>query len=146
MIDINLFYLYIFATTLLLLMFIKICFESLIKVLTLKRPGMVFISQREGEDGMLKFVLELPPKSAADVVSRELRFSVGEQLFEVMLGAEDVESAEFVGNDNDSVTGTLVDVDDAGNRSEPREFSFVLVDTLPPAQPGEVGLKVTGEE
>lgn len=118
-----------------------------LKALNLKKPGYVFLVQKfEGDDGMLKFVLMLPAKAAPDVVSRELVVSIDGQATTVVLGADQVETAEMVGQDNASVTGSLVDVDDAGNRSPAREFSFTLLDTFPPAQPGEIGLKVTGED
>lgn len=122
------------------------CLKSILKILRLKKPGLVFISLRQGEDGMLKFVLVLPEVGARDVVTRELRFMVGDVAQEVDLAGDAVETAEYTGADNEAVVGTLVDVDDAGNRSDAREFSFVLADTLPPPQPGVVGLKLTGEE
>lgn len=120
--------------------------NSLIKKLWLKKPGKVTLKIYEGENGMLKFVLSLPPKSAADVVSRVLNVKVGDgeaQLFE--LAADALESQEFSCADNTEVVGSLADVDDAGNTSEARPFSFVIVDTIAPPMPGEVGVLVTGE-
>lgn len=119
---------------------------NIIKLLQLKKPGLVFISFRQGEDGMLKFVLVLPAPGAPDVVVREVKFSVGDQAFDLTLAGDLLETPEMSGNDNDQVVGTLVDVDDAGNKSEAREFTFTLVDTLAPPQPGELGFKITGEE
>jgi hypothetical protein len=138
----------IVITIMLYLLFMIVCdgLKNIIKVLRLKKPGLIFISLRQGDDGMLKFVLVLPAAGAKDVVARELRFTVGDVSQEVDLEGDAVETAEFSGADNEKVVGTLVDVDDAGNRSETREFSFVLADTLPPPQPGVVGLKLTGEE
>jgi hypothetical protein len=119
----------------------------ILKYFKLKKPGYVFLVQKtEGENGMLKFVLLLPTKSAPDVASRDLVVDIDGQLTTLSLGADVVESPEMMGNDNASVKGSLVDVDDAGNRSEAREFSFTLLDTFPPPQPGEVGVKVTGED
>lgn len=46
----------------------------------------------------------------------------------------------------DKVLLTLVDVDDAGNRSEPAVLEFVAEDTLPPAKPGEFGVTLVKEE
>ena len=95
---------------------------------------------------MLNFVLVLPPKSAADVVARQITLQVGTQeVVTVDLDGETLETGEFTGLDNDSVTGSLVDIDDAGNRSEPRDFDFILLDTIAPPRPGELGLRVTGE-
>lgn len=95
---------------------------------------------------MLTFVLVLPEKSASDVESRELTVSVagGEsQVFS--LSGDETTSQEFDGEEGDVVSGSLVDIDNAGNRSEAREFSITLVDTIAPPQPGEVGVKVVSE-
>lgn len=114
----------------------------------LKKPGIVTLHiLREGEDGMLNFVLNLPPKSASDVVSRELAISInGAEAQLLTLEADAVKTQEFSGADNAVVAGFLVDIDDAGNRSPAREFTFTLVDTIAPAQPGEIGLEVTSEQ
>lgn len=41
---------------------------------------------------------------------------------------------------------TLVDVDDAGNQSEPATFEFTATDTLSPQQPGALGVTLVSEE
>ena len=48
-------------------------------------------------------------------------------------------------NAHDGTIGTMVDTDASGNASEPRPFSFTLVDSIAPPEPGEVGLVVTGQ-
>lgn len=120
--------------------------EQLVKIFRLRKPGLVYLTLWQGENGMLKFVLVLPEKGAADVVQRELTVSVGdkEPVF-VTVDGDAVRSSVLEGEDGEAVTGTLVDVDDAGNKSEAREFSFVLADTIAPPMPGEVGLEVTEE-
>jgi len=110
-----------------------------------KRPGRVMLKFYEGENGMLKFVLTLPTKSAADVVSRVLTVTIGEEVQVFELAADAVETQEFECADNTEVFGSLADVDDAGNVSEAREFSFKIVDTIVPPMPGELGVRVTGE-
>lgn len=120
--------------------------KQLVKIFRLRKPGLVYLTLWQGENGMLKFVLVLPEKGAADVVQRELTVSVGdkEPVF-VTVDGDAVRSSVLEGEDGEAVTGTLVDVDDAGNKSEAREFSFVLADTIAPPMPGEVGLEVTEE-
>ena len=120
--------------------------EALTRVIRLKTPGLVTIAIQSEDGEMLQFVLNLPPAGAADVIARELTVAIGTNASVTfnLLGTADV-SEGMSGADNDPVTGTLVDIDDAGNRSEPRTFSFVLTDTIPPPTPGEVGLTVTGE-
>lgn len=44
-----------------------------------------------------------------------------------------------------SVVLTLVDIDDAGNASEPAFVEFVALDTIPPAQPGSFGVTLVRE-
>lgn len=119
----------------------------IVKILRLCKPGMVFLTLYKGDDNMLKFVLTLPTKSAVDVVKREVTVVVdGADPVVLELDGDALETGEFAGADGAAVTGTLVDVDDAGNRSPAREFTFTLVDNLAPPQPGEVGVKVTAEE
>jgi hypothetical protein len=120
--------------------------KKILKNLRLKKPGTVLIGFKfEGGNGMLNFVLDLPVAGAADVVSRELTVVVdGVSSVETLAGDAAV-SADYSGIDNAVVTGSLVDVDDAGNRSEASEFSFVLTDTVAPPAPGAVGLRVTAE-
>jgi hypothetical protein len=121
--------------------------ENIVKILRLRKPGMVFLTFYKGNDNMLKFVLTLPTKSAVDVVKREVTVVVdGADPVVVELEGDALETGEFSGADGASVTGALVDVDDAGNRSPAREFTFALADTFAPPQPGEVGVRVTGEE
>jgi hypothetical protein len=125
--------------------------KSILKVLRLRRPGLVYLrivgEFQKGSDWMLRFKLLLPAPGASDVVTRKLTVAIGAaEPVTVDLPGDALESAEYSGGDNETVSGSLVDVDDAGNQSEAREFSFVLVDTLPPPQPGEIGLVVTGEE
>lgn len=117
------------------------------KLLGKREPGLVFLKLVKEESEMLFFNLVLPAPGASDVVKRELVVSIaGADARTFELTGDATASEELSGADNDSVVGTLVDIDDAGNRSPAREFSFVLVDTIAPPAPGEVGLTVTREE
>lgn len=83
--------------------------------------------------------------SAADVVARVLTVSVDgvENASQFGAGVTDFGTVEVV--EGASVVLTLVDVDNAGNRSEPASVSFVAADTLPPGQPGGFGVTLVGE-
>jgi len=117
------------------------------KVLRLKRPGLVFLILTREENNMLFFVLDLPTPGASDVVTRELSVQIGSNTPQnITLTGDVLVSAELSGNDNDVVQGSLVDIDDAGNSSDPSNFSFVLLDTIAPPSPNAVGLTVTREE
>jgi hypothetical protein len=126
---------------------INLTLNELVKTVRMgRKPGIVFPVFKDGENNMLKFYLSLPAKGAPDVVSRELLVSIaGAEPALYVLQGDAAQSPEFAGSDNASVVGNLVDVDDAGNRSPASEFEFVLVDTIPPATPGAVGLVVTEE-
>lgn len=83
---------------------------------------------------------------SGDVVSRFLT---------VVVNGVEYSSTEYVGPvtafgsisvpQDSNVTVTLVDVDDAGNKSEPAVYTFVAADTVPPAQPGLLGVTLVGE-
>lgn len=121
--------------------------QAIKKILRIRKPGLVFLKVVREEDEMLFFNLALPAAGAADVVSRQVVVTIGTGSPQTLsLAATDLVTPELSGNDNDTVVGTLVDTDDAGNASPAREFSFVLTDTIAPAQPGEVGLNVLREE
>lgn len=107
------------------------------------KPGKVLFHISQGEKNMLKFCVCLPPKSASDVTTRELCVSIndGESVKKVV-GGDTLHVDEFVGEHGDSVTGYLVDIDGAGNRSQPSLFSFELLDTIAPPMPGDIGLMV----
>lgn len=105
------------------------------------KPDIVSIILTGETEMALQFKLVLPVAGASDVVSRKLTVNGVEQA----VAGDVLEVAGFEGEQDSVVEGALVDVDDAGNESVARAFSFVLVDTIAPAQPGEVGLVVTDE-
>ena len=112
------------------------------------RPGFLSISFQGASlmaDKILYRVL-LPEPGAKDVVTRELRVvsDAGEEIF--VLGPAEVQSDLLRGDQGTTVTVSLVDIDDAGNRSEASEAQFFLTDTLPPPKPGELAMVVEGEE
>ena len=81
-----------------------------------------------------------------DVVSRQLSVTVdgvaeGTRTFDG--GATDLGAIEVVQNSN--VILTLVDVDDAGNYSEPAVIDFVAADTIRPQMPGAFNVVLVSE-
>lgn len=113
-------------------------------------PGLVFLKVVREENAMLIFKLVLPPAVDKDVQTggkRTVVVAIGSgEPQTIELAGDAIETEELQGNDNDTVVGSLTDTDDAGNPGPAREFSFVLVDTIAPAQPGEVGINVIREE
>lgn len=126
---------------------LRVDINDLRKVIQLRKPGLVFSKMiSEGMNGMSKFVLVLPAPGAADVQSREVVYSIndGTPVTSVLPGTA-LETEEFETEEGSVVSGTLVDIDDAMNRSEIRTFNLALRDTLAPPQPGEVSARMTEE-
>lgn len=95
---------------------------------------------------LLTYALTVDAPVDTDVVTRELS---------VVVNGVTTQTSEFDGTAVDlgtitvpqdaSVELSLVDVDDAGNRSEPAYVIFNAVDTLPPAQPGAFNVTLVAE-
>lgn len=102
--------------------------------------------RNENMADMIQFKVNLPPKAAPDVVSRELVVVIANGDPDVrVLDAEASEVAGYEGPQDSTVNVSLVDVDDSGNRSEASTVDFVLVDLVPPPMPGELGVVVVDE-
>ncbi len=97
---------------------------------------------------VLVYKVSVGPVVDKDVVERQLVVAVnGVEVDETTtFSADSTDLGEIRVKQDDKVLLTLVDVDDAGNRSEPAVFEFVAVDTLPPAQPGAFGVTLVAEE
>ncbi len=81
----------------------------------------------------------------ADVVSRVLSVTVnGEEKGSTSYPVSADLGVVVVPQDS-VVKLSLVDVDDAGNVSPAAEYEFTAVDTLPPAQPGFLGVTLVSE-
>lgn len=105
-------------------------------------------SQIRGESmsDMLTYTISAAPVVDSDVVSRVLTVSIsGEEPSERTLPGSAVDFGQLTVAQDVTVTLTLVDVDDAGNKSEPAVVEFVAADTLPPGQPGGLGVTLVGE-
>jgi hypothetical protein len=91
-------------------------------------------------------VVAAPPVDG-DVVSRRLTVTVnGSPREPVDHAAGTTVFPELSVEQDDVVVLALSDVDDAGNVSEPAVYEFVAVDTIPPAKPGEFGVRLVREE
>jgi hypothetical protein len=125
--------------------------ENLVKrmhlVLLRLGPGEVLFSLEREEGKMLIFDVNLPPKSAPDVVRRLLTVKIGDsepQVFE--LDGSEESKVGLRGERDAAIEISLVDVDGSGNQSLPSKATGVLFDTFPPPQPGMIGISIIGEE
>lgn len=93
----------------------------------------------------LQFEVILPPVAAPDVVSREVAVDIDGTLATFTVAGDVTKLENLEGAQGATVTVTLVDVDDAGNKSEPSVKIAVLADTFAPPKPGEIDLVVINE-
>lgn len=124
--------------------------ELLFDLLLKSKPGQVSIiltgeRSRENMADMILFSVSLPPKSAPDVASREVTIKIGEAEEVRSFGPEVVLIEGLEGEQDVVAMISLVDVDDAGNKSEASVAEAVLADTVAPPQPGALGIIVVGE-
>lgn len=98
---------------------------------------------------MLQFTITLPalPPEPNDIASGELTVKVGDGDAKVIATTkEQTEVTGLEGAQDAAVSVSFSYVDDAGNKSvHPSVIADVLKDTIPPADPGALGLTVTGE-
>jgi len=98
---------------------------------------------------VLTYRVSVAPAVDADVTERLLSVYVGgaDSPREVRRFTPETSDLGDIHVDQDTtVRLELVDVDDAGNRSEPAVLEFVAVDTIPPAQPGALGVTLVREQ
>ena len=113
--------------------------------LTEPGPLRVFIT---GEFPMdtIQFKVSLPPLAEPnDVVMRELTVTIGAVSDVLSIPKTQTEVTGLSGDQDAAGNLSLVDIDDAGGRSAASTLDFVLLDTIPPPQPGALGIVVTGE-
>lgn len=114
-------------------------------------PGPLSVSVT-GEKLMLLFdvLIDTVTPRSEDVVSGELsieRTVGGEVINEVrVIDPGTTHVTGLSGDDGSTVKLSFVWVDDAGNKSvNPATFEGVLLDTIAPADPGTLGIQITGE-
>ena len=94
----------------------------------------------------LTYEIVVGSPAAVDVVSRELTVVVDGVYNDPVAYAADTLSFGQVTVPQDSeVIVSVVDVDDAGNRSEPATLVFTALDVVPPPAPGGVSVVLVGE-
>lgn len=95
----------------------------------------------------LVYSVTAAPPVDADVVARRLVITVnGEAGSPKEYAAETTRFDDVKVEQDAQVVLALMDVDDAGNVSEPAVYEFVAVDTIPPAAPGSFGVTLVREE
>ena len=104
----------------------------------------------KGENVMadkILFNIILPPKAAPDVIEREVVVKIDDVETQFNIPGDQTLIEAYEGDQGALVTVSLIDIDDAGNRS-PASVSpvIILVDTIAPPQPGQIGLEMFDEK
>lgn len=110
------------------------------RLLTVVQTGRNFMKD------LLTYQVTVAAPVDSDVVARQLTVTVdgvseGVRSFDG--SATDLGTVEVL--QDSQVVLSLVDVDDAGNSSEPAVVDFVAADTLPPSAPGAFSVTLVGE-
>lgn len=108
-------------------------------------PTAVLVSE---ENGMLNYQVAPPPDTAPDVASYEYTVAVAGQTPDQVLTQKkgDPGPTFSVNTDGSHVSLTVVEIDDAGNRSDPSDaFEFDAKDTIPPPKPGAPSATLVSE-
>jgi len=89
----------------------------------------------------LKYTINLPPAGASDVGQREVTTTVNSDPPKTTALPETATTYVDTFQNGDNVSIVLVDVDKAGNRSQPSDpLGFTATDTFPPPKPGELAI------
>jgi hypothetical protein len=95
---------------------------------------------------MLVYSVTAGPAVDSDVATRRLTVTInGEIVSTVDHPAATTSFGEITAPEDASVVLSLVDVDDAGNESQPAFYEFTTKDTIAPAQPGSLGVTLVRE-
>lgn len=115
----------------------------------LVQPGPIYLLiQRKGDD-MTEYQatgLFQPVKPADKVTTREMVVTLNGAAQPAVNLPPTANQYDQWFKEGDVIKYTLTDIDQAGNRSIVRETADVTVsDTVPPAQPGEIAVSITGQ-
>lgn len=95
----------------------------------------------------LVYAVTAGPAVDSDVAIRRLIVTVNGEVLNTTEHPKDATSFGEVSVPQDaSVVVSLVDIDDAGNESQPAFIEFTATDTIPPSQPGSLGVSLVREE
>lgn len=126
--------------------------RSLRRMAGITNPGpirIINVQERADMPDTIQFAVQLPewPAEPSDVAKGQLSVKIGESdpvVQDVEKGATEVAGLE--GPQDATVVLSFIYIDDAGNASEnPATASVVLTDTVPPPDPGALGVRLTGE-
>jgi hypothetical protein len=109
-------------------------------------PVLIIITGEDTMADLITFNIVLPPVGAPDVVVRELTISI-EGKDTIVQNVDPIVTiiSDLSGPQGAEVSVSLIDVDDAGNRSAQANASIILADNFGPSTPDQIGFELTGE-
>jgi hypothetical protein len=111
-----------------------------------KPESLKIIFIRKENNMALVYGLSCEAPVDSDVVNRRLVVNVnGNDVAKNTYSSDVVDFGEFTFSQGDDVVMILVDIDDAGNESDPATVQFQAVDTIPPRVPGGFSVSLLRE-
>ena len=111
------------------------------------RPGPMYVFYTERPTMGNRFQVtvlmpDLPSELVNEVLSRRLKTTInGNLLSDDTFDVSETQRV-FEAVQDDAVDLELYNIDDSNNESPATVKSFVIVDTIPPPQPGEIGIEL----
>lgn len=106
---------------------------------------LLVIERKKTVPNQLTYSVVAAPSSDADVVERILTKTVNGESSSKSYDGDASKFDDLTVTQGDLVILSLVDVDDAGNRSGAATLSFTAEDTIPPADPSGLGVTLVSE-
>lgn len=106
---------------------------------------LTVLPRRKTVPNQLTYAIVAAPPSDADVVERILTVTLDGEATSKPYPGETSKFDDLTVPQGANVILSLVDVDDAGNRSGAATVSFVATDTIPPSDPSGLGVTLVSE-
>lgn len=111
------------------------------------KPSKVKYELKKGDSMSLVYSVSCPVSLDQDVTKRRLTVTVNEvEVSNAEFHYNVSEFGEYSFNEGDEVTLSLVNIDNAGNVSEPCVSAFIAKDTIPPSAPEGLGVALLRED
>lgn len=111
----------------------------------LQTPGPIYLKQI-GEEMANQIRVQVNSSADPDTVTREVTVDRKDGSAPEVLTYDIGSPSSFLVPEGSSVTVSVQDTDNAGNKSPVTSGDFTVADTFPPSAPGEVSLVAIAEE
>jgi hypothetical protein len=119
--------------------------SAIVQYLPPRKPGRFTLRVTDQDQATMKITATLPEKNALDVASYELTYTVDAN--PPVIATSTGDPITFSAPTGSKVVATFVQIDGAGNRSEPSDpVELTVIDSIAPPKSGPGSLAVTGED